>query len=384
MKRTSTFLRMEEGKKIIYNNLVYVLNEKEKTASVVDFRKFISSIIVPRYILSNSNIYTVTSLADRSFIYSSIKSIRISNPSEIRSIGNNSFFESEIEFIELPSHISEFKEDWNDEFFSIKNIKVIESSKKNIKIIDNKFLVGKSDKKSDAFDVLHLAFGKIKEAIIPSYIKHISSNAFQPCPELKVIKIEENSELQSIGNNAFSCPCIEYIELPSNIIDLKKFWCSKIPNNVEFKIIKKGEENIKIVDDNFLAGKSDRKSDIFDVLYFVRRTIEEITVPSYIKRIGAYAFCGCKHLKTVNFLDDSELESIGEYAFIDSAIENFIVPSHVKEICDNAFCSCQNIQSKNSKKIQNFKQLEVKFYTIQQLIILKYHQVLENSKMTGA
>lgn len=338
-------MELQEGKNVIYGDLIYVLNEKDKTASVIDHKCNVSSITIPRYITVNSSIYTVTSIADRSFIYSRIKSIHISEFSEIRSIGNDAFFESYIESIELPSQLIDFKEDWNNGINFLKEIKVIENTEKNIKLIDDKFLVGKSDRKSDTFDVLLLALRNINDATIPSYIKRIGTCAFQFCVNLNEIKIQKNSELQSIDNSAFYNSSIKCIEIPSSLIELKKYWCSFIDDKVEFKIIKNGEENIKFFNEKFLIGKTDRKSDIFDILYFTRRDIEEATIPSFIKRIGSYAFSNCDRLKTVNIPNDSILESIGEYSFFCSSIEAFNVPSHVKEICDNAFCACRNIKT---------------------------------------
>ena len=124
---------MEKNKKVIYKDLFYIINEEEKAASVVKSKSRVSSINIPRFIFVNSDSYTVTSIADEAFIFSGIKSIHISENSEIRSIGNNAFFESNIEYLELPSDISDLKEDWNSGIFFLKQIKVIEKAEQNIK-----------------------------------------------------------------------------------------------------------------------------------------------------------------------------------------------------------------------------------------------------------
>lgn len=147
-----------------------------------------------------------------------------------------------------------------------------------------KYLVGKSDNKSDTFNTLYLSIRDIGDVTIPSYIKHIAGSAFQNC-QIEKIKIEENSKLETIGNSAFSNMPVKYIEIPSSIVSLKKFWNSGMSDDIEFKIIKNGEENIKFVDQIFLVGKSDRKSDVFDILYYVSFPDQELTIPSYIKRI---------------------------------------------------------------------------------------------------
>ena len=61
-------------------------------------------------------------------------------------------------------------------------------------------------------------------------------------------------------------------------------------------------------DDQFILGKTDPKSDEFDVLLFARRDIKVANIPSFIKRIGPCAFGKCRKLEEVNFFPDSELE----------------------------------------------------------------------------
>lgn len=79
------------------------------------------------------------------------------------------------------------------------------------------------------------------------------------------------------------------------------------------------------LDNKLLIGKSDPMSEIYDVLLFARRDIEKAVIPSFIKKIGKYAFNCCNKLKEVKFTKDSQLEVIEEGAFSYSSF---------RKICD--------------------------------------------------
>ena len=106
-------------------------------------------------------------------------------------------------------------------------------------------------------------------------------------------------------------------------------------------------------DDKMLIGKKDDKSDICDVLVFVRRDIEEVVIPSFIDVIGPYAFSNskleeivippkvtricecafysCKNLKKVTISQNSSLETIEKNAFLKASISDIQIPSHDKQ-----------------------------------------------------
>ncbi len=72
----------------------------------------------------------------------------------------------------------------------------------------------------------------------------------------------------------------------------------------------------------------------------------EITIPSTLEKICAYAFSGCDMLSRVNLLDDSNLSSIEEKAFY--ACENLKevkIPTNVKIIGDMAFSELKNLET---------------------------------------
>ena len=64
----------------------------------------------------------------------------------------------------------------------------------------------------------------------------------------------------------------------------------------------------------------------------------------YNYKIREYAFYGCKNLKTVEFLDEHSIQSIGNNAFAQcSSLESFILPSSIKSIEEKTFYNCSKL-----------------------------------------
>lgn len=85
--------------------------------------------------------------------------------------------------------------------------------------------------------------------------------------------------------------------------------------------------------------------------------LESITFPSTLKKIGKWAFEGCKNLKSVQLNDG--LQEIGNHAFGGCFnLENILFPDSVLEVGKVAFISCVKIKTiklpKNLKTISNY------------------------------
>lgn len=264
-----------------------------------------------------------------------IRTINFEENSEFRTINKNAFFGSSLVEIEIPQSVIELKEGWCCGAFKLDKV-TVDLNNPNFSFINYSFLVGKSDSKSDVFDVLLFARRKLIEADIPSYIKRISSYAFEGCKQLNSISFQENSlltsigeysfsnssittisfssevreigdysfynctklkeicfpnhsKLESIGKNAFSNSSLETLSMPFLITSndlFKNGWCCQTLNLNNISILKDDRNQISYFNDSFIIGKSDSKSDIFDFLLFARRDIENANIPKFIKRIG--------------------------------------------------------------------------------------------------
>lgn len=111
-------------------------------------------------------------------------------------------------------------------------------------MLDDNFLLSKSQPESNVYDVLFFARRDIEVAIIPSYIKIISQNAFSICKGLKSIEFEPNSSLEIIENYAFY-----FLYGLKNIIfpdSVKEIWSSVFTGIFSLESIQFLSKNIKI------------------------------------------------------------------------------------------------------------------------------------------
>lgn len=138
----------------------------------------------------------------------------------------------------------------------------------------------------------------IEYAIIPSRIRTIGESAFMDSLKLKKIKFEKNSKLEKIDKCAFFKSAIKRIEIPS-----------------ELKYI--------------------------GVSAFAESSIERIKIPSKVINIDKKAFSHCRHLKKIEFENNSKLNSINYSTFEYSSIESFSFPSTISVIDEDAFYKCK-------------------------------------------
>ncbi|KAK8875664.1 hypothetical protein M9Y10_005838 [Tritrichomonas musculus] len=314
-----------------------------------------------------------------------LQSIQFENGSEIETIETQLFFDSKIQSFSIPSKVKELKEGWCSAAPELTTI-LLSPENEHFKYHANQFLVGKSDEKSDIFDVLFFARRDIEHAIIPPFIKHIASYAFCDCSKLESVKFDDDSKLVSIGNFAFTSSTVKSISIPSSCNEIGKlaFACchclEKIDNfeNLQIRVIEKstfewsGLKSLTIpaalevlkegwrsgtseliscfvspdnrrfsaIGGQLLLGKIDDKSDVFDILHFASRNLKQVKIPSSIKMIDSYAFCDRTELDSVEFEVDSQLRSIGNKAFCATKIDRISIPSSVKSIGQAAFYSC--------------------------------------------
>ena len=287
----------------------------------------------------------------------------------------------------IPSSVSELNKGWCNATKYLKKVTVIQNGVENIKNFEEKFVIGKSDLKSDEFDVLVFASRELKSVTIPPFVKHIGSyafssslitkisipshvetfceGAFSGCNELCNIEISPDSELRRIEKNAFCGTKIESLFIPSKVCELEDGWCSETTSLNEVKIML-NNQHFKLIDDKLIIGKSDEKSDEFDVVVFACRDIENVTIPSNVKKIAPFAFSEssiekvvipphvthicegaflfCEMLQNVEIPANSELQIIEKEAFSDVSIESIFIPKHVKSIGEESFYSCKNLQ----------------------------------------
>ena len=371
----------------------FELSNNDHTAKVINSPGAHGDIYIPRSIKHQSIRYIITQINICSFKNNqTIKTIRFSDNSELRSIDKGAFYNSSLQSITIPSHVTYIGEHAFFLCYNLKTIKFTEncelhsidkdvftrSSIESISIPssveelkegwccgtpkltcltvsqkneyfsyadkERKMIAKKSDLTKNIYDVLVFVARDVKHVVIPATITQINPFAFDECQHLKTIDFCEDSKLTSIEKYSFLHSTIECLSVPSKVVELKEGWCcgtSKL-NKV---VISPLNKRFVFYDNKLILGKSTENLNAFDILVFARRDIKEAIIPAPVKRINSFAFDECFNLKTVEFSKNSELLSIDEGAFSCSSLEKITIPPSVKYIGVEAFSECKHLKS---------------------------------------
>lgn len=191
------------------------------------------------------------------------------------------------------------------------------------------------------------------DIIIPRYIKHkfklylvtrIAEYAFQKNKELNSLAFAPDSAVESIGLWAFCYSSIVRLELPASIERLDEGWCTCADKLIEVQT--PPECRFSWVDHNYLVGKKN-DSQVFNIILFARRNIENITIPKTIRFIRERAFQNCTKLESISFEPDSTLEKIDNYSFENCNSLKTIqsIPESVKTVGSGCFYHAIKLQS---------------------------------------
>ena len=135
--------------------------------------------------------------------------------------------------------------------------------------------------------------GELLEIQIPAGVKTIGAGTFQSCTKLESIDIP--SSVTNIGAVAFySCVSLSNITIPSSVTTIG--------------------------------------ADAFALCV----ALKKITIPQQVEEIGAEAFTGCAQLEKIDIESDSQLNTVGDYAFETNCVYMnggcFIDSSQLKEM----------------------------------------------------
>ena len=84
--------------------------------------------------------------------------------------------------------------------------------------------------------------------------------------------------------------------------------------------------------------------EIKNKIFFNNKTLESLTLPGSLSKIGEYAFYRCANLKNVTLSEG--IVTIGGCAFQDCvALEEVKIPESVREIGSGAFGGCSSLKS---------------------------------------
>ena len=190
--------------------------------------------------------------------------------------------------------------------------------------------------------------GKIEAITIPASVKMLGNDVFSGCSELATVNFAENSQLETVGSSAFkNCGKIEAITIPASVKMLDSYVFSgctglisiEIPNSVTSIGNRAFHECTGLTTVDF--AENSKLETIDSEAFYSCKKLKAITIPASVKTIDNDAFYNCIALTTVTFAENSQLETIGQRAFSNCvALESIHIPAGVTSIQSYTFSGC--------------------------------------------
>ena len=191
---------------------------------------------------------------------------------------------------------------------------------------------------------------ELKSIEVPMNVVTIGPSAFFACYRLENITFDDDSRLETIGEKAFQNTIISQITIPSSLVTIGNYAFSICRNLQE--IIFKEDSNLTTIGTcafntcgSLMNINIPNKCQIIGNGAFVGTSITNIIIPSSVTIIDDSAFSELA-LTSIAFEENSNLETIGQYAFNKcTALASVDIPSSVTNIKNNAFYGCSAIQN---------------------------------------
>lgn len=165
---------------------------EDEECQIIVGKRYFSSETYDSIILANRNIENLTIPSSISYINlyafqlcKRLKTIKIPEDSQIKTISKDSFAFSSIETIYISAGIEEIQNGFCKNTPKLNKI-IISPLNKHFKYIDDQeqIVARKSDNKNEVYDDIIFASRNISSATIPKYVKHIRSHSFEDCTSI--------------------------------------------------------------------------------------------------------------------------------------------------------------------------------------------------------
>lgn len=190
----------------------------------------------------------------------------------------------------------------------------------------------------------------LKDITLPLSIESISSYSFLNCSSLININLEDSVNLQEIGGSAFrGCSSLKSVIIPCNVTEIGTYVfadCSQL-NTIKYNasnISYSGSQSLFTFDNSGTSG---------DLIVIIGNSVKNI--PNYLFHRSL--------IKEVFFEDNSQLQTIGDYAFASSYyLTNIEFPSTIETIGKFAFNYCSSLTNVDLGHCNSLSVLDVRAF----------------------
>lgn len=284
----------------------------------------------------------LTSIGDSAFEGAQwLKSMQI--PDSVKTIGSRAFVQTDLVSIDIPAGLESIGSDAFEDMGFLERITVNESNS-NYESLDGVLfdesistLIAYPVERGRAYYTIPLGVTSISTTAfsaqphywstkthlqfltIASSVTSIENWAFARNDSLEEVIFEPGSQLETIGDEAFSGSSLSSITIPAAVTSIGKYAFYSNENLIRVKF-----------------GSGSQLNSIAESA-FAYTGITTITIPKNLTSMGKSAFYGNGQLKTIKFETGSQLKSIGDGALAFCQISAITIPASVTSIGKEAF-----------------------------------------------
>ena len=357
---------------IAIGDFKYTVDTETKTASVTHYTGSAltgtGELIIPQTVVYSSDTYTVTAIGGgtttgglnlngaagttNATIRDSIKSIVL--PSTITTIGDNGFRALGIESVSIPDSVTSIGANAFNGCAELKSVTTTTES-----LLDT---IGNSafqnctsllsftvPPKVTALPLSTLnGCSELKSVNIHKNVTSLGNGVFNNCAKLTSVTIEPDSNITTMGNNAFMNTGLTSFTVPSGVTTISQ---NLFLNSSSLKSVVI-HDNVTTIGVSVFSGCSELESvklsnkitSIPQSLFLNCESLIEVTIPANVESIGNTAFSGCSSLEEI--VIPNKVSTMGNGVFTGcSSLTEVIIPNSVTTVGTGMFQNCSELAS---------------------------------------